>query len=121
MPFAAKKPCRALGCRALVNAGFCDRHADQDRRKVIDRERGTAASRGYDYRWQQNRKRFLADHPLCVMCDVNGLVVVATVVDHIIPHKGNAELFNDASNWQALCKCCHDRKTATQDSLFAMH
>ena len=39
----------------------------------------------------------------------------ATVVDHIRPHKGNRELFWDRTNWQSLCKQCHDRKTLTED------
>ena len=36
------------------------------------------------------------------------------MVDHIIPHKGNLELFWDEDNLQALCKPCHDRKTAKE-------
>ena len=39
----------------------------------------------------------------------------ATVVDHIIPHRGDDALFWDQSNWQALCKKCHDKKTWTDD------
>ena len=34
--------------------------------------------------------------------------MAATVVDHIIPHKGDSDLFWDESNWQSLCKRCHD-------------
>lgn len=30
------------------------------------------------------------------------------VVDHIKPHKGDAALFWDAANWQALCPDHHD-------------
>ena len=37
----------------------------------------------------------------------------ATVVDHIIPHRGDKRLFWDEKNWQPLCKDCHDRKTGT--------
>jgi 5-methylcytosine-specific restriction protein A len=42
----------------------------------------------------------------------------ATVVDHKIPHKGDMKLFWDRSNWQSLCKCHHDIKTATEDGGF---
>lgn len=31
------------------------------------------------------------------------------------PHRGDQKLFWDESNWQALCKPCHDRKTWTED------
>ena len=37
-----------------------------------------------------------------------GLTEAATVVDHIKPHKGDYDLFWDESNWQSLCKHCHD-------------
>lgn len=39
----------------------------------------------------------------------------AEVVDHIVPHRGDEKLFWDESNWQALCKRCHDSKTMTED------
>ena len=119
MPYAAKRPCRSMGCRNLVDDGYCAEHLDQAPKKIIDRERGTANNRGYNYRWQQERKRFLMFNPLCVQCDADGNVVTATVVDHIIPHRGDQQLFWDRSNWQSLCKLHHDRKTATQDSKFA--
>jgi len=67
----------------------------------------TAAQRGYDYRWQKAREQYLAEHPLCVRCEAKGLVVAANVVDHIIAHRGDKQLFRDRSNWQALCTPCH--------------
>jgi 5-methylcytosine-specific restriction endonuclease McrA len=42
------------------------------------------------------------------MCQANGKVTAASVVDHIIPHRGDDALFWDLSNWQALCKPHHD-------------
>ena len=38
-----------------------------------------------------------------------GKITVATIVDHVIPHKGDSVLFNDVRNWQPLCKAHHDR------------
>jgi 5-methylcytosine-specific restriction endonuclease McrA len=43
-----------------------------------------------------------------MMCRDKGRVTVATVVDHIIPHRGDQALFWDVSNWQSLCKPHHD-------------
>ncbi len=57
----------------------------------------------------------LRRHPLCVRCKAQGRFTAATVVDHIIPHRGDPHLMWDESNWQALCKSCHDRKTWTED------
>lgn len=80
--------------------------------RPADQQRPTAAQRGYDYRWQVASKLFLADHPLCIECKGCGLVVGATCVDHITPHRGDQVLFWDVSNWQPLCTTCHCRKTA---------
>jgi 5-methylcytosine-specific restriction protein A len=77
--------------------------------------RGNASERGYDWRWQKYRIGFLKNNPLCVRCMRDQLVTPATIVDHITPHRGNEELFWNQTNHQALCKRCHDRKTATED------
>ena len=76
--------------------------------KRHDSQRGSSTERGYGYKWQQAREGYLKRHPLCVMCKRRGLVVEASVVDHITPHKGDMALFWDSSNWQALCRLCHD-------------
>ena len=39
---------------------------------------------------------------------------LATIVDHIIPHKGDPELMWSEWNWQPLTKRAHDKKTATE-------
>jgi 5-methylcytosine-specific restriction protein A len=80
-----------------------------------DRERGTAAERGYTWAWSGPNgaaKTHLKANPLCVHCLQQGLRQAAKVVDHIIPHRGNMDLFWDSSNWQSLCKRHHDQKTA---------
>ncbi|MWW08626.1 HNH endonuclease [Pseudomonas aeruginosa] len=77
-----------------------------------------STQRGYGYRWQQARARFLAKDPLCRSCSEAGRVVEATEVDHIISHRGDMELFWQESNWMALCKACHSKKTATEDGGF---
>ena len=74
-------------------------------------ERPSANQRGYDARWRKARRAFLSRNPLCAKCYAEGYLVPATVVDHIQPHRGDVNKFWDASNWQALCKRCHDRKT----------
>ena len=39
----------------------------------------------------------------------------ATVVDHIVPHKGNPTLMWDHANWQPICQSCHAVKTINED------
>ena len=116
MPLAAPKPCNYPGCGVLVRDGSsrCDKHKRAESR-ALDLRRGSSSERGYSYKWQQARKGFLRAHRLCVMCESHGEVVAATVVDHITPHKGDKALFWQRSNWQPLCKPCHDSKTATED------
>lgn len=111
MPTRPPRPCSYPGCRRLSHLGGsrCELHpysAERDYRRE-DSDRGTAAQRGYNQRWRNARAAYLRRHPLCVKCDQP-----ATVVDHITPHRGDMVLFWDVSNWQPLCKPCHDRKTA---------
>lgn len=68
----------------------------------------TTNERGYDYKWQKARISFLSLHPLCVMCEREGRITAATVVDHRVPHQGNEALFWDQTNWDPLCKKHHD-------------
>lgn len=112
MPTKLKVPCKHPGCAELVPSGqkYCDRH-----RSLHPEEIRSAAGRGYGASWQKARKHYLEEHPLCVECMKQGRYVKATVVDHIIPHRGDQKLFWDHSNWQPLCKQCHDRKTGSQD------
>jgi 5-methylcytosine-specific restriction protein A len=87
--------------------------------KVLRPEvRENAHERGYNSAWQRARLGFLQQNPLCVTCAATGRVTAASVVDHIKPHKGDMALFWDSTNWQALCKPCHSRKTASKDGGF---
>ena len=71
--------------------------------------RPSARQRGYSHRWDKARATYLNRHPLCRMCENEGRVTAATVVDHIIPHRGDQALFWDtANNWQPLCYSCHN-------------
>ncbi|MDA8095575.1 MAG: HNH endonuclease [Betaproteobacteria bacterium] len=118
MPIAAPTPCRYPGCGALVRlSGYCDKHKQQ-MRKRDDERRGSSSSRGYNHRWRKYRETFLAKNPLCAECQRHGIVAPASVVDHIVPHKGDRKLFWNPGNHQSLCKRCHDHKTATDDGGF---
>ena len=70
--------------------------------------RPSSSGRGYNSRWQRAREGWLRSHPLCVKCLARSLVTEASVVDHIVPHKGDSALFWNRENWQSLCKRCHD-------------
>lgn len=111
VPMKPKKPCRHPGCPNLTDRMYCEEH------EAMHRDgRENAFKRGYGSRWQKARIRYLRMYPLCAECLRQGKAVEATVVDHIVPHRGDQRLFWDESNWQSLCKPCHDRKTWNEDA-----
>ena len=57
---------------------------------------------------RRRSKQYLAENPLCRMCTAAGRTSLATVTDHVEPHRGDPEKFWDEANWAALCKPCHD-------------
>lgn len=97
----------------MENGTRCDQH-----RKQADVSRGTRHDRGYSSAWVKAREAFLRVHPLCAEHERKQQLAAASVVDHIKPHKGDKDLFWDRSNWQSLCKPCHDAKTASEDGGF---
>lgn len=114
MPSAARKPCSHPGCRELIAAkdSRCPSHLVQQR-KQYDTRRGSSAARGYDHRWRLRRANHLSGEPLCRMCKAQGRYTVATVADHITPHRGSVELF--AGPLQSLCASCHSSTKQAQE------
>jgi 5-methylcytosine-specific restriction protein A len=102
MPWLSAVPCRYPGCGVLIRGrhGHCDEHRPLVRQQQ-DQHRPSAAARGYDSDWRRRRAEFLAEHTECARCSEP-----SRIVDHITPlSAGGAD---DESNWQALCKQCHD-------------
>lgn len=71
-------------------------------------QRISARKRGYSGEWDRASRLYRAKHPLCIGCHAQGRVEPATVVDHIIPHKGDADLFWTEANLQSSCAWHHD-------------
>lgn len=115
MANSAPRPCNHPGCPTLVHGGsYCAKHA-QIARLADTRRRGSSTQRGYGYRWQKASKAYLAHHPLCVYCQQSRRITAATVVDHIVPHRGDQQLFWDSSNWQSLCATCHNSRKQSEE------
>ncbi len=129
MPMKPLRPCKHPGCPELTKGSYCDRHSS-----LVTNKRESATERGYDSRWRTASKRYLRSNPLCVHCLENSKMVKATVVDHIVPHRGDKVLFWDESNWQALENmmtrelndlediliCCVDGLTGFPDAIRAV-
>lgn len=54
----------------------------------------------------------------CVECLRTGKYMLASEVDHVVPHHNDEALFYDPSNPQSLCHPCHSVKTAREDGGF---
>lgn len=108
MAGAPMRRCRRTGCRGLVQGGTCTACGTSGKAKEYQ---PGARQRGYTKKWERYRKGFLGRNPLCVTCLAAGRTEPATVVDHIVPHRGDMRLFWDFANHQALCERCHNRKT----------
>ena len=114
------RKCKRPGCYSLAVDGsdFCERHQQAPARLETAEPRLSAAQRGYGHRWRKLRDWFIRAHPYCEECLKKGIMTLATDVDHIQPHKGDARLLFDVSNLQSLCHECHSRKTAGEDGGF---
>ncbi len=112
MATAAKKRCR---CGAI-------RPADQPCPKCgagrslpplpSEADRGNSTERGYGSDWQRLRLAFLQQHPLCQDCQAVGRTAAASEVHHVQKVSAAPELRLDWDNLRALCKPCHNRRTA---------
>jgi 5-methylcytosine-specific restriction endonuclease McrA len=60
-------------------------------------------------RWRKLRARHLRRHPFCQCPHHIDNKVIATVVDHIKPHKGDKRLFYNPANLMSLQAQCHNQ------------
>jgi HNH endonuclease. len=74
----------------------------------------SSTARGYNYEWQRYRADFIAAHPLCAIRGA-GCTLATTVVDHVIPHRGDAALFWNPANHQSACDHCHNTHKQRQE------
>ena len=114
MPTTAFRPCRHPGCHQLVSDGYCAAHqADGKAGTWSDPLRKSRHERGYGTEWDKTRKRILSrDKGLCQVCLAKGLYTPAKEVDHILPKAEGGS--DDDANLQAICRPCHQVKTAAE-------
>jgi 5-methylcytosine-specific restriction protein A len=110
MPSRAPRICPCGHAIAAAIACPCEALRARERNKLVDARRPNAAARGYDAEWQRQRSAFLKVNPECRRCGDP-----ATLVDHVMPHRGDNRRFRDRSNWQPLCTTCHVRWKQSQE------
>lgn len=79
-------------------------------RAAFERENGNKEFYN-SWPWRKKSKSYREEHPLCVVCEREGLVVQARVVDHIVSINKGGDKFDD-DNLQSLCDSCHNRKSS---------
>lgn len=112
-PGALQRSCPVFGCpNVLPCAVHSKRSAKPQHHFLYDKQR-----------WRRVSKLFLKRHPRCgdrpgglppVMsqCRADGRITAASITDHVVPHKGQKQLFWDGrGNYQALCASCSGRKS----------
>lgn len=120
----ATRTSRICGCGKTNKAGEvcprCEKKKTESFKKWkadLDKNRGTAGKRGYNYRWQKYSRAFLRDNPLCAECRRAGKITRSEHTDHIQRVTGPDDpLFWDHDNHQPLCRDCHSLKTAKEKS-----
>lgn len=76
--------------------------------RQVDKERGSAAARGYDWAWAKESKAHREANPLCLYCALDERITACTLVDHLYPHRGDRDLFWDRTYWVSCCAPCHN-------------
>lgn len=111
MPAAAPRPCSHPGCSVLVRdgSGRCAKHP-----KAAWAKKPDATKRITGRKLQRMRAELFTRSPLCVECERNGRVTLATQRDHITPLAEGGEDTDD--NTQALCFDCHEAKSKAESA-----
>lgn len=117
MPSKTKRYCMKCG-KIATQGAFCDEHVPRRDYRAENERRGTKQYDQWEKTklWQRKRARQLQREPLCRACVREGIYdQQAQEVDHIIPHRGDWQIFIDDNNLQSLCKRHHSMKTAREN------
>jgi 5-methylcytosine-specific restriction protein A len=101
-----KKICGHPGCTRLIDKGktYCKEHTREPAREEPFKKAVRANASLYNtVRWRNLRTRKIKENPYCVKCGIDKHLEV----HHIIPPRGNEELFFDEENIIVVCQSCH--------------
>jgi 5-methylcytosine-specific restriction protein A len=105
MPVAAPTHCPCGGQRIKGVCNRCNKGKRGDHTK-------SSHQRGYGWDWQQFRRVYLQQHPICEDCKAAGKATAAEELHHKVKIVDAPELRLEPSNVMALCGSCHDKRTA---------
>lgn len=109
----ALQVCPTPGCPTLTTSGRCPSCQTEARAA-----RPSSHSHGYNAAWSKASTAYLENHPYCECLECSALPPLqrdlATEVDHIDGLGPLGPRGYDPSNWQAMSKRHHSRKTAAE-------
>ena len=119
-----KRICQYSGCNEIAEPGhiYCEKHLIESQKKHQEwlenhkKKPFENSVRPNDYNnaeWRRLRMEVLKrDGYQCCQCGITAAESGYPLeIHHIIPPKGNKELFFDINNCATLCKLCHARIT----------
>lgn len=72
------------------------------------RHRGSAHARGYTATYVKAREIKLGRHPLCQVCEAQGMVTEAQETHHVVPVQADRSMAERADNLLSVCHRHHD-------------
>ena len=119
------KLCQYSGCDEMAEQGhtYCIKHLAESQKKHKEWleshnkkkpfENATRSNNYNNAEWRRLRREVLKrDGYQCCQCGATAEECGFPLeIHHIIPPKGNKELFYNIDNCVTLCKCCHSRIT----------
>lgn len=105
MPVNTSRPCKNKQCTHITRdaSGYClvCRPIYNKPYAQYDKTRPTSRQRGYTGNWDNFRKLYLRQNPLCSCGQA------ATLVHHIVPLVDGGEMYN-GDNLMPMCRVCHE-------------
>jgi 5-methylcytosine-specific restriction protein A len=101
-----KKICSYPSCNKLVNINerYCTEH--KTNKKPFESAIRFNESLYNTTRWRKLRVKILNEQPNCFKCGISKSESKLEV-HHLVPPRGNEELFFDENNLMAICSACH--------------
>jgi 5-methylcytosine-specific restriction protein A len=101
------KICNYPGCNELIppSERYCPRHKKKQDKPFSSAIRFNETLY-HTTQWRKLRATILKEQPACFKCGISGSESKLEV-HHIIPPRGNEELFFDENNLVSVCPVCH--------------
>jgi 5-methylcytosine-specific restriction protein A len=106
--------CRFPGCGTLLeNQGYCDKHKIEKKTEPFKNAVKSNEGLYNTTRWRKLRAKLLEEQENCYRCGIFK-TESKLEVHHIIPPRGDEELFFDINNLAVVCSECHKVITAQE-------